>query len=109
VSSISNVPKAITRVWIPSDGIFHAIEYGLLAWCTLMYFHTIHFTARQTRAAYIGAFFFSGFIGGLNELWQIHIPHRGPSGCDAVANMVGAAIFIGLFHLLKMRKVSKVN
>jgi len=63
-----------------------------------------HFTTRQTKVAYIGAFFFSGFIGGLNELWQMHVPHRGPSGGDLVANMIGAALFIWLFHLLKMRK-----
>ena len=92
---------------MPSDGILHAIEYGLLAWCTLMYFHEKRFTVRQTVTAYISSFLFSGIVGGLNELWQIHVPHRGPSGNDVVANLIGAALFIGLFHLVKMRKVKK--
>jgi len=84
-------------MWTPSDFILHTIEYGLLAWCMLMYFHAIQFTARRTAAAYIGAFLFSGIVGGLNELWQAHVPHRGPSGSDVLANFIGAALFIGLF------------
>ena len=109
LSSLSSVPKSIALIWIPSDGILHAIEYGLLTWCMLMYFHVKRFTAKQTIKAYIGAFLFSGLIGGLNELWQMHVPHRGPSGSDIVANLIGAALFIGLFHLVKMRKVKNVS
>jgi len=105
ISSLSTVPKAISDSWTPSDVFLHAIEYGLLAWCMLMYSHTIHYTARQTISAYVGAFFFSGIVGFLNELWQMHVPHRGLSGSDVVANFIGAALFIGLFHLVKMRKV----
>ena len=108
ISSLSTVPKAISNIWTPSDVFLHAIEYGLLAWCMLMYFHTIHYTVRQRIGAYVGAFFFSGIVGFLNELWQMHVPHRGLSGSDVLANFVGAALFIGLFHLLKMRKIKSV-
>ena len=103
------MPKSIACIHMPSDGILHAIEYGLLAWCTLMYFYEIRFTAKQKRKAYIGAFLFSGIIGGLNELWQMHVPHRGLSGSDIVANLIGAALFIGLFHLVKMRKSKNIS
>jgi VanZ family protein len=109
ISSLSNVPVAITRMWTPSDFVLHAIEYGLLAWCMLMYFHTFQFTTRRTATAYIGAFLFSGIVGGVNELWQAHVTHRGPSGSDVLANFIGAVLFIGLFHLVKMRKVMDVS
>ena len=109
LSSLSSVPVSITRIWKHSDWILHGIEYGLLAWCMLMYLHEVRFTARQTIAAYIGSFLFSGIIGGLNELWQAHVPHRSPSGSDVVSNLIGATLFIGLFHLVKMKKVTAVS
>ena len=109
ISSLSTVPKAISDFWTPSDGVLHALEYGLLTWCTLMYFHTIHYTTRKRIGAYAGAFFFSGIVGVLNELWQMHVPHRGLSGSDVLSNFIGAALFIGLFHLLKMRKTKSVH
>jgi VanZ family protein len=68
-----------------------------------MYFHEIHFTARQTLMAYLWTLLFTGIIGALNELLQAHIPHRCPSWSDVVANLLGAALFIWLFHLFKLR------
>ncbi|MDP8239764.1 MAG: VanZ family protein [Candidatus Hatepunaea meridiana] len=85
------------------DWVLHALEYGALALCMLMYFHETRFTARQTLTAYLYTLLFSGTIGLLNEIWQARVPNRSPSWSDEVANLLGAALFIGLFHIFKGR------
>ena len=109
IYSMSDAPEFVIYIYNHFDAFLHAIEYGILTWCMLMYFHTIRYTVRQTIRAYVGAFFFAGIIGFLNELWQMHVPHRSPSGSDVLANFIGAALFIGLFHFIKMRKVKNVS
>jgi len=103
LSSLSSVPVSATHWWKHSDWVFHALEYGILAWCLLMYFYEKKFTLKQTLLAYLSALLFVGIVGGLNEWWQGHVPHRSPSWSDEAANLLGALLFIGLFHLLKMR------
>jgi len=70
------MPSLLTRFWRHFDWILHAIEYGLLAWCGLMYLRDIGFCERQAVVAYIIVLIFAGIVGGLNELWQAQMPNK---------------------------------
>ena len=109
LSSLSSVPGHITKWWRHSDWVWHALEYGVLAWCLLMYFHEKKLIIQQRSVAYLCAILFVGIIGGLNELWQGYVPHRSPSWSDEVANLLGALLFIGLFHLIKARGMRRAD
>jgi len=74
------------------DWVLHAIEYGFLAICLLMYLYEAHHTVRRFAFTLTFPALFSGVIGGLNELWQAHIPHRTASWGDAAANVISATI-----------------
>ncbi|MDP8229157.1 MAG: VanZ family protein [Candidatus Electryoneaceae bacterium] len=74
------------------DLILHLIEYAILAWLILRYLHVSDRIGH--KLALLGTIIFCGIIGGLNELWQMHIPNRTVGIDDAIANIVGAVVIV---------------
>ena len=86
------------------DLIVHAIEYGILALFIFRYFVSLGLLSRRW-IIWIGPIIISTLIGASNEIFQIFIQGRFAQISDAVANMIGAIVFIGWMRLKWHRKI----
>ncbi|MDP8238696.1 MAG: VanZ family protein [Candidatus Hatepunaea meridiana] len=100
VSSIKNTSFIPDLRIVRFDLVLHFIEYGILAWLILRYLDTINQLSPWIRQATL-VVIFCGVVGGLNELWQLHIPGRFPSVVDGIANVLGAVVVVFLYRLRK--------
>ncbi|OGR27406.1 MAG: hypothetical protein A2139_14635 [Desulfobacca sp. RBG_16_60_12] len=97
LSSFSVGPVFKFPFWRRWDLLAHFIEYGLLAWLILRYHLSRAEPARWAWPAW-SAVLWSGGVGGLNELWQLHTPGRLSSVSDFAANLAGALVVVWLSH-----------
>jgi VanZ family protein len=85
------------------DLILHFIEYGMLAYLVISYFEVSPKCLSFFNRALITVIF-CGVIGGLNELWQIHVPNRTLSLADEVVNILGALVVVLVFRFNRVHK-----
>lgn len=98
LSSLKRFPKFIPTGF-HFDWILHAIEYGILGVLVMMTTHALGWNSRaQSAWITVG---FCGVVGGLNELFQKTIPNRSPSIGDEVANLIGVALFLAGYFLIR--------
>jgi VanZ family protein len=100
LSSIANPPRfLVTKYHL--DWWLHGVEYGLLAVCLMKYQAAGGVTIPRIPFT-VQTMFFIALVGGMNELLQVFIPKRAPSWADEIANIAGAAVFISIYHGLRV-------
>ena len=87
------------------DKIVHALAFAGMA---LLAYRAVRFqwsTTTRTAQLVWGAAV-SGALGGLLEIYQAFIPFRSADVLDWLADLVGAAIAMGVAHLMLRRRTS---
>jgi len=103
LSSVARVPRYLVNEY-HLDWILHGVEYGVL--CLLMLKTLDSFGWMQVEKAAALTIIAVGVIGALNELVQAYTPYRSPSLADGFANVVGAAVFMAGYFLLRRRSTA---
>lgn len=75
------------------DLYIHAIEYGILTWLLLKYFHAAGWFKRFRFTVWL-PLVICALIGGANEIWQAFIPGRYATVIDELANIAGSLVVI---------------
>jgi VanZ family protein len=85
-----------------ADKLMHAAEFGLLALLLCRALRPpVAGAGRRWRA--LVALLVAALYGLLDEVHQAHVPGRVASGADVIADVVGAALGVGLWFLLVAR------
>jgi len=101
-SSVSKPPAFLVQKY-RLDLWLHGIQYGLLALFVINYL-SVGKPRNKIAGPATTTLLFCGIVGGLNEIFQVYVPNRFPSFSDEAANLIGAAIFIGLYFLFRPGK-----
>lgn len=86
------VPDALSFRF--SDKLMHACAYGVLAWLAL--FGAWRRRGGLGRASFLEAIALAALYGVSDELHQSFVPNRTATVGDAIADAVGAMLFVGL-------------
>jgi VanZ family protein len=89
------------------DKLLHAGVYAVLAWFGLFSLKTIN-PDLSVRKFYFFIFLIHGIYGISDELHQLFVPNRSCDVFDVLADLIGIALAMGLYHWYSRFKV-KIN
>ena len=103
---LSDQPTLPTPMLFPhQDKLFHAGAYFVMAGFALRTFR--HFIV-SLPILLIGSLIFSSLYGMSDEWHQSFVPGRMSDVADWVADTVGATLFLGLYYLYRLKRLSLV-